>query len=86
MVAATIGEGEDLVDMSGEAVFEASPIANAAARRRSSRVDLCGLFEPPGLFCAEAGLPARWVASDFRRLMRADSASWLEDSGEDGRA
>jgi hypothetical protein len=71
-----MGEGEALADTSGDVALEASPMANVAARSLSSKVDFdlfggltLAFFEPV------IGLPARWVASDFRRLRRADSAS-----------
>lgn len=37
--AATIGEGEALVDTSGDVALDASPMANVAARNLSSKVD-----------------------------------------------
>jgi len=83
-----VTEGDDFRDGSGEGALDASPIANVAARSLSSKVDLV-LPSLGGVELAFRGidpmLPERWVARDFRRLLRADSANWLEDIGEEGR-
>jgi hypothetical protein len=79
------GEGDTLADAPVEEGFEASPTANVAARSLSSRVNFGNLWSLTPAFFGDPGLPGRCEARDLRRLSRADSANWPEDSGGDGR-
>ncbi len=80
-----MGDGEALVETSGVLVFDASPMANLA-RSLSSRFDFGSLISGSGRLVLAVTVFGVDVLNDLRKLERADSANWVEDKGEIGRA